>query len=128
MTSTQRSTGAGWILYCALMLMLAGLKLVLDGLWALDRSDTINEDLLYESDLGTWGWIWLIAGIVVVAAAMAILSRSAWAWWVGIVGSCLAIIANFFWLFTEPVSSLIGILLASLVLYGLLVHVEPESR
>ncbi|MDH3704557.1 MAG: hypothetical protein OES57_00715 [Acidimicrobiia bacterium] len=128
MTTAQvrEPQGQGWIIFSSIMLMLAGLKLFFDGLWALDRSDTVVEELFYETDLGTWGWIWLITGIVVFAGGIAILSRAQWARWVGIIGASIAIVANFFWLFWQPVGALIGILLASLVLYGLLVYGDDE--
>jgi hypothetical protein len=125
MTSAQQVTanrGRGWLIYSAIMLLLVGIKLILDGLWALDRSDTAVDELYYEADLGTWGWIVLITGILVFAAGIAVLYRKTWAQVVGIAAATIAIIASFLWLFAYPVSALIGIMLGSLVIYGLAVY------
>jgi hypothetical protein len=108
------------------MLLLGGLKLFMVGLWALDRSDTVVEELFYESDLGTWGWISLIAGIVVFAAGIAVFYQAQWARWIGIIAASFAVVVNLFWLFAYPIGSLIGVLLASLVIYGLAVYGEDE--
>jgi H+/Cl- antiporter ClcA len=129
MTSAQQVTGSrgrGWLIYSAIMLLIVGLKLILDGLWALDRSDTVVDELHYEADLGTWGWIVLITGILVFAAGIAVFYRKTWAQVVGIAAATVAIIANFMWLFAYPVSALVGIMLASLVIYGLAVYGGKE--
>ena len=125
-TQTQRQ-GQGWVVYSGIMLLIVGVKLFLDGLWALDRDDTAVDALYYSDDLGVWGWIWLIAGIVIFIAGISVFYRQPWARVVGIAAGVLGIIVSFFWLFAYPISALVGILLASLVVYGLTVYGEDES-
>ena len=130
MTATQPEAGKlgqGWIVYSGIMLLIVGVKLFFDGLWALDRSDTVVDALYYSDDLGVWGWIWLISGILIFAAGVGVFSRQPWARVVGIAAGVLGVIINFFWLFAYPISALVGILLASLVIYGLTVYGEDPA-
>ena len=127
MAATQTQKGAGWLIYSGIMLILVGVKLFLDGLWALDRSDTVIDSLYYSDDLGTWGWIWLISGIIIFIAGISVFYQKEWARVVGIAAGVLGIVINFFWLFAAPISALVGILLASLVVYGLAVYGEDEA-
>ena len=129
MTSTQPSkyrVGQGWIVYAGIMLLIVGVKLFMDGLWALDRADTVVDDLYYSDDLGTWGWIWLISGIVVFAAGVSVFSRKEWARVVGIAAGVLGVVINFFWLFAYPIGALVGIGLSSMVIYGLTVYGDDD--
>ena len=126
METSYRSAGPGWILYSGIMLMLAGIKLFFDGLWGLDRSDTAVDALMYEADLGTWGWIWLLSGIVIFAAGVAVFNKAQWARWVGVIAASVGLVINLFSIYAYPVSALIGVVLTSLVIYGLVVYGEDE--
>jgi len=46
--------------------------------------------------------------------------------WLGVILAGVAIVANMLWVFVFPIASLVIMLLASLVLYGLVVYGEPE--
>jgi hypothetical protein len=120
------SPGSGWIVYSGVMLLLLGVKVFLDGLWALDRADTVVDSLFYSDNLRFWGWLYFIVGIVVFVAGLALFQRAQWARWTGVAAATIGLMANFFWLFAYPIGSLIGIALASLVLYGLLVYGDDE--
>ena len=122
-TQTQRR-GQGWFVYSGILLLMVGVKLILDGLWAIDHKDNVFVDeatmTLYWSDsLGVWGLIYLIIGIVIFGAGIALFFREPWSIGVGIAAGVLGIIINFFYLFTYPWSALVGILLSALVVYGL---------
>ena len=130
MTAPQPKThsqGYGWVVYSGIILLLVGVKLIMDGLWALDRSDTFVDALYYEDDLGTWGWIWLISGIIVFAAGISVFYQKEWARVVGIAAGCYGVIVNLFWLFVAPIGALIGVALSAMVIYGLAVYGEGES-
>ena len=127
MTTTHtRGAGRGWLLYSGIMLVIVGVKLILDGLWSLDNKDTAVDALYYSSDLGVWGWIWLISGIIILAAGIGLFYRRGWAWLVGMLAGVFGLIANLFWLFAEPVSALVGVILSALVIYGLSRYDENE--
>jgi hypothetical protein len=108
------------------MLILAGLLNVIYGLWALDRSDIRSDLLMYEERLEVWGWIYLVVGIVVIAAGIGVFSRAQWARWTGIVAASLAIAINALTVFEFPDQSMIAILLAAAAVYALAVYGEAE--
>jgi hypothetical protein len=125
-TTQARKAGTGWIAYSGVMLIIVGLLDVVDGLWAIDRANTRSNDLLYADKLGGWGWFYLILGIIVVLAGVGVFYRAQWARWVGVIVASVAIVGNMLWVFYRPVTSLILILLASLVVYGLVTYGERE--
>jgi hypothetical protein len=118
--------GQGWLIFSGIILMLAGVNLFLNGLWAFNASDRIEsafQDTLLFSDtnLDTWGWIYLIIGVVLVVAGIAVMGRAQWARWVGIAAASIGAISAFFWLFNPNfwVSSLVAVVLNVLVVYAL---------
>ena len=118
--------GTGWIAYSGIMLIIVGCLDFVDGLWALDRGDTELDQLMYADKLSTWGWIYVILGIVLIATGIGVFARAQWARLIGVIAASVSIVANMLWVFAFPVTSLILILLASLVIYGLVVYAEPE--
>jgi hypothetical protein len=127
-TAQQQRAGTGWTTYAGVMLIIVGLLDVVDGLWALDRSDTkVSSTLLYADKLGGWGWFYLILGIVLVLAGIGVFYQSQWARWTGIILATISIVANMLWVFFAPGVVIIHILLASLVIYGLVVGGEPDT-
>jgi hypothetical protein len=125
-TAPRERTGSGWITYAGVMLIVAGFLDVINGLWALDRSDTRSNLLLYADKLGGWGWFYLILGIILILAGIGVFYASQWARWTGIILASISIVANALWVFIFPIESLILIFLATLVVYALVVYGEPE--
>jgi hypothetical protein len=121
-----RKTGTGWIVYSGVMLTVVGFLDIVNGLWALDRADTKVNNLLYADKLGGWGWFYLILGIILVLTGIGVFFRAQLARWIGVILAGIAIVANMLWVFVFPIASLVIMLLASLVLYGLVVYGEPE--
>ena len=126
-TAPRERTGSGWITYAGVMLIVAGFLDVINGLWALDRSDTRSNLLLYADKLGGWGWFYLILGIILILAGIGVFYASQWARWTGIILASISIVANALWVFIFPVESLILIFLATLVVYALVVYGEPDT-
>jgi hypothetical protein len=125
MAQVQKA-GTGWIAYSGIMLVIVGLLDFVDGLWALDRSDTKVDELMYADKLGTWGWIYVILGVLLVATGIGIFYRAQWARLIGVIAASISIVVNMLWVFAFPVQALILIFLGSLVIYGLVVYAEPE--
>jgi hypothetical protein len=124
---TVKKRGTGWIAVSAILLILAGANLLINGLFALHATNTISnqaqvkDTLLFSGgNLDTWGWIYLIVGAVVLIAGFCVFARAQWAVAVGMVAAVVAMVMAFFWLFTPywP-DALITILLAGFVVHGL---------
>jgi hypothetical protein len=122
---TQQHRGTGWIVVSAILLILAGASLLVNGLWALHASSAIENNvksslLFSQNNLDTWGWIYTIGGGIVLIAGIAVFWRVAWAVYIGLIAAVLGAVMAFFWLFTPywP-NALISIILDGVVIYGL---------
>jgi len=127
MQTSQHKSGAGWITFAAVMMMLAGMSNVLNGLWALDRKDLPIDTVVFDDNLQAWGWFLVILGIVLVVAGFALFNNSQWARWLGIAVAAFSALINMTWLFQYPVSALIHMALAVLVVYALSVYGERDD-
>jgi sulfite exporter TauE/SafE len=85
---------------------------------------------IFGHSLTTYGVIWLIVGVVLIAAGLLILTPTTRAAqisrWIGIVGAGIAAITAVTWLPYYPVWSLVYIGIAVLVVYGLSTHFDEE--
>jgi hypothetical protein len=120
--ATRARQGEGWLTFAAVVLVTAGIMRVIDALWAFDKDDEIGEGLqvlLWEDNLTAYGWLWLVVGILLIAAGFAVLSGSEAARWFGIAMASIAAISSFLWVYVYPIWSLVGTLIAFAVLYAL---------
>jgi hypothetical protein len=121
--------GAGWLVFAATMLGLAGLFSTIDGIVALSKSSFYVASARYVfGDLRTWGWIVLAVGVIEILASLAIVGRSQWARWFGIVVASLGALAQFGFMQSYPFWSITVLTLCILTVYGLAAHGgRPES-
>jgi hypothetical protein len=108
-------------------MILAGANMAINGIWALQAPSAVVKDfndskvLLFSSgNLDTWGWIYLIIGVLVFLAGIAVFFRAAFGMWVGITAAVVQAVFAFFWIFSPywP-SALVIIVLDLLVIYAL---------
>jgi uncharacterized membrane protein len=124
--------GTGWIVYSGVMLILAGLLNVVDGLWAIDHrnsaviGDETEELLFYSDSLEAWGWFYLTVGVILILAGAYVFSRAQWARWIGVFAASVSLVINMMWVFVFPIASLVLVLLSSMVIYGLTVYGDKE--
>ena len=112
--------GAGWLLFAATMLGLAGIFSVIDGIVALSRSKFYLANQTYVfSDLRTWGWIMLLVGALLILAAGGVLAGSQWSRWFGIFAAGLSAVAHFTAMNTYPFWSLVIFACDVMVIYAL---------
>lgn len=112
--------GEGWLVFAGAMLGLAGILSVIDGVVALSKSKFYTANATYVfSDLRTWGWIVLIVGVLLIMAAMGVLSGSQWSRWFGMVMAGLSAIAVFSSIQMYPFWALMLFTCDLLVIYAL---------
>ncbi len=127
-TTTQYkepSSGAvGLVVFAAILMIMIGVFHAISGLAALvdDTFYVATPNYVFEFDVTTWGWIQLIAGIVVALAGIALFSGRTWARAVGILLASLSAIANFAFIPYYPVWSLLIIALDVFVIWALAAH------
>jgi hypothetical protein len=128
----QRS---GWLTFSAVMLILAGIMRVIDAIWAFQYKGPLPGGLrsaLLGHSVVTYGWIWLITGVILIAAGVLVLGPSDQpsaeiSRWIGIVAASLGAISAIFLVPYFPVWTLIYVVLAVLVIYGLAAHYGEEA-
>lgn len=115
--------GFGWLLFAATMLGLSGVLSIIDGIVGLSKSSFYVASAHYVfSDLRTWAWITLIIGVLLVVAAMGVMSGSGFARWFGIIMAGLSVIGHVSSSQAYPFWALIVIALDILVIYALAVY------
>jgi hypothetical protein len=118
---------SGWLTFSAVVLIIAGIMRVLDAVWAFGYHGAIPnglKDAILGHSLKTYGWVWLITGVILIAAGVLVLGPSERpsaeiARWIGIIAAALAAISAIFLMPYYPVWSLIYIAIAIMVIYGL---------
>jgi hypothetical protein len=125
-TTPRRSRGRGWRFFAGIILIIAGVMQIMNGLWALDAQDTRVDALFWDGNLEAWGWVYLIVGVVVGVTGIFILRRAYWASNVGIGIASIGAIINIFWIFSYPLPSVLMITLNLLVVYGLTTYTMDD--
>ena len=120
----ESGTGAGWVLFAAIMLIIGGVLGAIQGLSAIIKSGyyTIPPNYFISVNAKSWGWTHLILGVVVALAGLALFSGSMWARVVGIVVASLSLIANFAFIPVYPFWALLIIALDVIVIWALTAH------
>ena len=114
----------GWIVFAAVLMILAGTLNAIQGLVAVVNDEWVvwgNRANLYL-DLTEWGWVHLVGGILVVLAGFGLLSGNVLARAVAVLLASLAIIANFLYIPAYPIWALTIIAINVFVIYALTAH------
>ncbi|MFB7354374.1 DUF7144 family membrane protein [Streptomyces gardneri] len=105
----HRSGGGGGVagggtVFAAVLLSLAGVLGILQGITAIANDDVYTRvgDYVFEFDLTAWGWIHLVLGVVLVLLAVGLFKGADWARAGGITLAGLSAVANFLWLPYQP--------------------------
>jgi hypothetical protein len=108
----------------AIFMMMVGAMHLIQGLIALvnDQFYIVSKDYVFQFDLTSWGWIHLIAGVVVALAGVALFQGAVWARTVAGVVACISILANFMWLPYYPLWSLTVIAFDIVVIWAVTAH------
>jgi hypothetical protein len=119
--------GGGWIAFAGVMMILAGLLDVVNGLWAVDRQDTAVDALFFKDNLEGWGWFYIIVGIVLIVAGFAVFQRAPWAVTVGVIVAIIGAVTNMLWIFQYPLASIVLVIINVMVIYALVVYGDRDA-
>lgn len=114
----------GLIAFAGMMMIMIGVFHAISGLAAIveDSFYVTTPNYLLEFDVTTWGWIHLIAGIVVAAAGFGVFAGRTWARAVGVTLAFVSAIVSFAFIPIYPVWSVLIIALDVFVIWALAVH------
>jgi hypothetical protein len=112
----------GWIVFAMIALITAGIMRVFDAVWMFRYHGLIPQSLqgaLFGTSLTTYAWIYLVVGVILIAAGIGLASGSELARWVGIVAGATAAVSAIWWMPYYPIWSLAYVALGVLVVHAL---------
>jgi hypothetical protein len=131
-TSTRPTTGArgtslwvGWVAFAGVLLLFLGVLHVVQGLVALlDQEFYVvrSSGLLLDLGYTAWGWVHLVAGLVVLAAGYGVFAGAVWARAVGVAVALGSALTSMVFLAAYPVWSILAIALDVVLVWALTVH------
>ena len=118
---SESRAGDGWILFAGAMLMFAGIVNAIWGIAAIDDSVFFTDEGRYVlfDDLNTWGWFFLIAGVLQVIAAFSVWNGHTFGQLFGIASASLNAMILLFTVNAFPFAAFMLFIVDLLVIYGL---------
>ncbi len=129
-TTFDMQAWSGWMIFAGLVLLVAGTMRIFDSIWAFTYQGSVPDNLehaLFGHSLSTYGWLWLVVGIVLFVSGAAVMIRSQVARWIGVFAGALGAVSAIWWMPYYPVWSLAYIALGVLVIYALVAHGQRTS-
>ena len=115
----METKGEGWLIFAAIALGIAGVMRIFDAIWAFRvHNQSLTYGILGDS-VKTYGWIWLLVGIVLILCAFALSQQSQMARWIGIVAGAVCAITSIWWMPYYPIWSLTYVAIGIGVVYAL---------
>jgi hypothetical protein len=123
-------SNSGWAIgftaFAAILMVLIGAFQAVMGLVAVFNQEfyVATPNYVFAFDVGTWGWIHLIFGVVVLIAGFALLGGAGWARGVAAVLAGLSAIEAFLFLPYQPFWSLAIIALSVMIIWAVTTQIE----
>ena len=122
---TGMSGWVGWIAFAGVMMTILGTFHVIEGLVAIFKDEYFlvgKSGLVVNVDYTVCGWVHLLAGVIVIAAGVAVFTGKIWARTIGVILATLSAMVNIAFLSAYPIWSTIMITIDILVIWALTVH------
>ena len=75
MSEHYKGQGVGWIHFAGIFFLVAAVFNAIAAVSILTRDELFDDSKLVVSDLQTWGWIFLVVGVVQLVAGIVVLRR-----------------------------------------------------
>ena len=118
--ATMRIGLTGWGMFGAVTLIVLGGLNIVNGFTAIHNSQYFSRDIVYHN-LTAWGWVFLIWGILQLAAGALVFAHSTTGYYLGVCLAGTATILWFFMLFAAPIPALVAVIVGLVVIYSLTV-------
>ena len=118
---SESGWAVGFTAFAAIMMALIGFFQASMGIVAIFNQDfyVTTPNYVFAFDVGTWGWIHLILGVLVLAAGLSLLAGATWARAVGVVLAAFSAIEAFVFIPYQPFWSIIVIAVCVMVIWAL---------
>ena len=116
--------GDGWVLFAGIMIMVVGFLNLVYGIAAIDDSAFFVGDqrFVFFDDLNTWGWFYLIVGVLQLIAAFSIWNRNPFGRVIGIATAAGNAMIVLFTVNAYPFAAFMIFLMDLAIIYGLAVY------
>jgi hypothetical protein len=124
----ETDTSGDWRLFAAFILMFAGVMRFFDALWAFRYEGSLPQlpqglhDATFGDSLKTYGWVYLVVGVILLVAGIRVLYGGQIARWTGIVAAAIGGLSAMPWLPYYPIWSIVYVAIAVLTIYSLVAH------
>jgi len=118
--SVRRSS---FVTFAGVLAVVVGFFNGIAGIAAISKDDSLEasaHEVLFGIDYTTWGWFWLILGIVQIGVGGLILARHPSGLLLGVVWASLSLILTVFVIFVYPFWAFAVIGINILIIWGLL--------
>ena len=114
----------GLILFAVIMMIMVGVFQAIQGVVALfnDTFYVVGQKWVFSFNVTTWGWIHLLAGVVLVVAGYFLFQGAVWARVVGVSVAIISAVLSFMWLPHYPIWSILIIAPDVFIIWALTVH------
>ena len=114
----------GYTFFASLVMIVLGTFHAITGFAGLLENEffVVTRNYAFEFDLTAWGWVHLIAGIIIILAETGVLRGAVWARTVGVTLAIISAIANFGFIPYYPVWSIVMIALDIAIIWALTGH------
>jgi hypothetical protein len=121
---SRSGAAVGFTYFAAIVMLMVGTFHAIAGFAGILENEfyVATRNYVFEFDATAWGWIHLIAGLVVIFAAAGLFSGAVWARTVGVTMAVISAIANFGFIPYYPVWSIVIIALDIAVIWALTAH------
>ena len=121
--------GQGWLVFAAVVLGVMGIMRIFDAIWAFGYKGAVPSNLqhaIFGDNLSTYGWLWLVVGVILILCGVGVLARNQLSRWVGVFAGALGAVTAIWWMPYYPIWSLTYIVVCMFVIYGLAAYGERE--
>ena len=120
----------GLILFAGIMMIMVGVFQAIQGVVALfnDTFYVVGQKWVFSFNVTAWGWIHLLAGLVLVVAGYFLFQGAVWARVVGVSVAIISAVLSFMWLPYYPIWSMLIIALDVFIIWALTVHGRDVAR
>ena len=122
---TEVTGWVGWIVFAGTMMMILGVFHMFQGLIGLFRHSYIafpTTGLTVQVSYTQWGWLQLLAGVLVFFAGLGLFTGRMWARTVGVILVSISALINFAWANLYPFWSLTLLALDFFIIYAIIAH------
>jgi len=117
--------GSGWRFFAGTVLGIAGIMRFFDAIWAWRYHGAVPNDLeaaIFGHSLKTYGWVYFIVAIILIASSFGVIVGSQLSRWIGIIAGGILAISSIWGMPYYPIWSLTYIAIGALVIYALVAY------